>query len=229
MTPTQSTVLEIDAVSLFPKDSHHAVLQDVTLRLETGKCALVTVEHVHSCALIGDLVQGLLEPDIGQVRFLGQPWAALDRSTQASHRGRMGRVFSSTAWISNLDVDENIVLAEQHHQAFSEASLQQRVHALAHFLGLADITQRRPNQLSAHELKLAQWIRAILSQKHLLILENPTLDVYPSAIPALLEALAETRRQGTAVLWISNDFTEYERQQIDPDVLYRIHEGWLEP
>ncbi|MEZ5583991.1 MAG: hypothetical protein R3F37_15750 [Candidatus Competibacteraceae bacterium] len=169
MKATSSSVLEIDAVSLSPKDVHHMPLQDIALLLATGECALISMAQIRSCSLIGDLAQGLLEPDVGQVRFRGHSWADLDRATQAVQRGLTGRVFAGTAWISNLDVDENILLAGQHHQALPEGELRQTATALARRFGLAGLPQRRPSQLSAHELKLAQWVRALLGRRQLLV------------------------------------------------------------
>jgi ABC-type sugar transport system ATPase subunit len=224
MTPSSRTVLELADVSLRHRQARHFGLNRIELTLKPGECALLTVTHAVSCSSIGDLAQGLLEPDGGEVRFLGRPWTTLDGKTLAARRGLIGRVFAAHAWVSNLDVDENIVLAARHHLPASLETLQRQADDLARRLGLAEAPPWRPNQLGPHELKLAQWIRALLSPKTLLILENPLLDVHSSAMPALFEMLGDARRQGAAVLWLSSELTEYERRQVDPDWLLPVQE-----
>lgn len=224
MTPSTPMVLEFVQVSLHHSHAHQFDLGPIDIRLEPGECALLTVQHAESCSLIGDLAQGLVEPHDGEVRYLGQSWMAFEKKSLAAKRGAIGRVFTTNAWVSNLDVDENIVLATRHHRSVPLQTLQHQADVLAQRLGLTETPQCRPNQISRHELKLAQWIRALLSQKTLLIFENPLLDVYPSAIPALFEMLDEARQQGAAVIWLSNELTEYERRQVDPDWQCAIQE-----
>ncbi|MCP5421034.1 MAG: hypothetical protein H6970_06560 [Gammaproteobacteria bacterium] len=225
---TDHGVLELVDVSLHHWQTRQFGLGPITFKLGPGECVLLTVAQAESCSLIGDLAVGLLEPDNGYVRFLDRPWSALDGKALSAHRGRIGRLFAGHAWLSNLDVDENILLAARHHFADSLRSLRRHADALAEQLGLGETPHRRPTQLARHDLKLAQWIRALLGPKTLLVLENPLLDVYPAAIPVLFDKLAEARRQGTALLWLSSELTEYERRQVDPDWQYAVPEAAAE-
>ena len=220
-------LLEMDQVTIKPVWPYNTTLDHVNLRLAPGELALVVLESGHICPLLADLAQGLLEPNSGMVRFLGQPWTSLSIEHLARQRSLIGRVFSTSAWVSNLDLDENILLAQQHHRTRSIADLNQEATDLAQCLGLEHLPHTRPDVTSLREKQLAQWVRALLGEKRLLILEQPCDNLSSKFIPKLVEALNKARNNGTAALWISAKPEEYQHPNLIADSRYRLQDSRL--
>ena len=222
MDPETGTILELDRVMIKPAWPYNTALTDVSLTLNPSELALVIPVSNHACPLIADIAQGLVEPIGGAVRFLGQLWSALTIEDLARHRGLIGRVFATTAWVSNLDLDENILLGQRHHSNHSGTELRRQALDLARRFGLKSLPQKRPGIASLRELKLSQWVRALLGEKRLIILEQPSADLSPEAMPTLLETLMMVRSNGAAVLWISADPSEYQHPALTADYCYRM-------
>ena len=107
------------------------------------------------------------------MKFEDTDWEEMAADAAAAARGRIGRVFEVRGWISNLDVDENITLAQRHHTSRPLGEIEAEALALAQQFGLADLPRLRPAMLRAGELRRAAWIRALLGAPTLILLEHP--------------------------------------------------------
>ena len=134
-------------------------------------------------------------------------------------RETIGQVFQSThraQWITNLDVDENIYLAEQMTGRISQPDLIAAADKLAKAFGLEEIPDLRESKVSRDRLMRAQWVRAFLPKPlRLLILECPTFGVPTDAVRLLLKQIQRVREKGTAVIWIGPPLSDSDRDRLD--------------
>lgn len=203
--PRPAAALAFDAVTLPLTWPYDTALDAVSFALRPGELALITLAPGRVRSPFADLAQGLIHPHAGAVQFRGDSWTGLSPRAIAKARARIGRVFDVGGWISNLDVDENVLLAQRHHNTSPAAELRRRGDELARAFGLDRLPRKRPAEASQHELRLSQWARALLVDMDLLVLERPTRDVLPEAVPKFLDALAAARDRGAAVLWLTTD------------------------
>ena len=198
-------VLEFDQVTLRPTWPYDTALDAVSFALRPGELVLITLEPGHVRSPFADLTQALTHPHGGQIRFMGDAWTTMSAKQMSRRRGRLGRVFDVGGWVSNLDVDENVLLAQRHHNTAPAAELRKRADKLAKNFGLERVPRKRPAAASQLELRISQWVRALLGEMDLLVLERPTRDVPPEAIVPFLNAFAAARQRGTAILWVTTD------------------------
>lgn len=198
-------VLQFEDVVLPPTDRFDHSVSGIRFQLSPGECLVVEVGDEQACPPLADVAQGLLAPVAGVVRIEGDDWSDLSPEAASERRHRIGRVFEEQAWLSNLDVDENITLAHRHHTNRPTAAIRQEAQALATRFGLAALPAGRPAWTSRHELTLAQWVRALLGDRCLYILEQPTRDVTRTECDQLVCALREAREAGASVLWLTHD------------------------
>jgi phospholipid/cholesterol/gamma-HCH transport system ATP-binding protein len=162
---------------------------------------------------LADLAAGLVAPDSGQVRFEGEDWQTLHPDEAAAARGRMGRIFEKRGWISNLDVDENITLAQRHHTTRPVAEIEAEALALARQFGFEDLPRVRPALLRTGELRRAAWTRALLGAPALLLLEHPLRDLPSAAGAPFVAAVQAACARGAAALWIAESFQGLENSR----------------
>ena len=126
------TILEFLEVSLRPSSHHMAEVEGATFRLAAGEAVVILVEEGREHLPLADAAEGLLAPSRGEVWFCGMRWEAMRPARQTEMRGRIRRVFERYGWVSNLDVVENVCLAECYHTArplaeIGRASCRERV------------------------------------------------------------------------------------------------------
>ena len=200
MTP--SSILKFNRVSYAAQPPYEQDLSEVSLELAAGAVGVVLVPSGAARLPLADLAEGLLAPDAGSVALDGEDWLDLTPDDAAAARSRIGRVFETRGWISNLDVDENITLAQRHHTLRPPVELDQEAEALARGFGLTELPRVRPATLKGAVLRRAEWVRAFLGAPALILLEFPMREVYADAMDGLLQAVQAARARGAAVLWI---------------------------
>lgn len=169
----------------------------------------------------------MLEPAAGAVHFEGADWRTLGPDAAAAARARIGRVFEHGGWVSNLDLDESIVLAACYHGNRPAAAVLAEAEALARELGQPELFRARPSLVSRPELRRSQWVRALLGAPDLLLLERPTRDVPAAWRPPLAAAVTRALARGAAAVWISSDPGEAAELRLKPTLQLRLHEEKL--
>jgi len=211
-TETIPPVLEFRGVTVRQRRRRRIELSDVTLRLEPGELVFIRVARAAPCPPLADVAEGLDEAAPGEVRFEGLAWSDHYPRQSAVRRGRIGRVFDGWGWISNLDVLENVLLAADYHgRAADHPRLVEKAQRLAQRAGLAEIPRDRPAFVSAADLRRAQWVRALLREPALLLLERPTRGVPPDGLEPLCQMVDQARQRGAAVVWLTSQDATWQR------------------
>jgi branched-chain amino acid transport system permease protein len=170
----------------------------VSLALQAG--------HVHS--LIGpngagkttllNILSGVVRPDGGSVRFMGEDITALGAS-QICRRG-IGRTFQNLKLFPHLSVFENVLVGCHRGQ---EAGF------FAHLFALpaarrGEREARREATRLLHFIGLAGVARALATQPSLLMLDEPAAGLNPQETAQLTELIRRIGRLGITVLLIEH-------------------------
>jgi ABC-type transporter Mla maintaining outer membrane lipid asymmetry ATPase subunit MlaF len=200
--------VEFRQATLLP--THRAVhtMRQINLQLEERELSLVRLEAGREALPLVDAALGLLPPASGEVLYQGRCWDEWSPVEQTRHRGRVGRVFHGEAWISNLSLRDNVLLASRHHTQRSESELSCDLVRWSERFGLADVPRERTSQVPTALRRLAEWVRAFLIEPEVLLLEDPTAGVPRTSVPALIAAVDEVTSRascGATVLWLTTD------------------------
>lgn len=212
----KAAILSLEQATFTPETAQDGALENATLRLSTGELALVRLEPECRPVPLAEAAQGLAHPSRGRVLFLGRDWSGLGPFEAARLRARIGRVFADRSWVSNLDVAENITLAQRHHTVRPVEEIQAEAEALARRFGLPGLPPGRPAAASPQALQRAGWVRAFLGDPALLILEQPTRQADREGAARLFEAVHDARARGAAVLWTTQEERILREPSLDP-------------
>jgi ABC-type ATPase involved in cell division len=202
--PPKPLVLELKQVTFRGRLENGLRLRRANLQLRAGELALIHLDAATRTREVASMLQGLMPPTEGDVRFCGEDWRGVDYRRHFRMRSRLGRVFEGQAWIENLNVDENVTLASRHH-GLSMEEVQQRTQYWVSRLGLQGLTRKRPAFVEPSVLQLHQWIRAFLSSPSLVLLERPLQFLSADWSRRFSEIIDELRTKGVAVLWFAGD------------------------
>jgi phospholipid/cholesterol/gamma-HCH transport system ATP-binding protein len=186
------------------------VTTEVSAAYETGLWnisfkLLLLLERQDERLPLADAAEGLAAPVQGTVAFLGEDWQRMSADQAAMQRGRIGRVFEDSGWVSDMDVDENIILAQEHHTQRPEPEILDEALKLARLFGLPGLPRGRPGAMRRLDLRKAACIGAFLGQPLLILLDQPARGVYADLIAPLVNAVQSARRRGAALLWTTGD------------------------
>lgn len=218
-------VLELDALRVSSSTLAGRLRASFTLR--AGELALVRSASAPESELIANAAVGVAAPVAGAVRFLGRDWSKLKPDARSRLRARIGRVFSNGAWLDHLSLADNIVLPAMYHTHESQESLHGAAAELSRRFSLPGIPTGRPSQHSRQDLRRAACVRALLGSPALVVLEEPTDDVYPEIVAPLLNSLRVLRDRGTAVLWFAIDRRVWRDETIAADRRLQLFGGAL--
>ncbi len=198
-------VVAFEGVTIPATLSHMTGIEGISLEARGGEVVLVRVEEGRERTPLADAAEGLVTPEAGRVCFLGEDWAGMGARRQAEQRGRIRRVFEHYGWISNLDVIENICMAECHHTGRDASDVQEEAEVLARRFGLDGIPAGRPTRQPPIKLRKLEWVRAFIGAPALVILERPLFGAPRADMGRLVEAVCEVCRNGAVVMWVTDE------------------------
>lgn len=181
-------------------------LGPVTLELPRGCVGLLGPNGAGKTTLIRTLM-GLLAPNNGTVRVLGEPVRAGAKEV----RRRIGYLPEGEALFPGLSGVQAVVLAGRLSGMPRDAAMQ-RAHQVIDYVGLGEARYRLVSSYSTgmrQRLKLAQ---ALVHDPELLILDEPTEGVDPEARKDILDLIAELKeKHGIQVLLSTHLLHDVER------------------
>jgi phospholipid/cholesterol/gamma-HCH transport system ATP-binding protein len=198
-------ILKFADVTIESSPSYETGLWNSSFALNPGELLLVRIEREDERLPLADATEGIVTPTHGSVTFLGENWKEMSADHAAAQRGRIGRLFEDEGWISDLEVDQNIMLSERHHTARSEEDILDEALKLARVFGLPGLPRGRPGNMRRWDLRKAACIRAFHGQPVFVIVEQPVRGVYADLMAPLLNAAKSARKRGAAVLWTTTD------------------------
>jgi phospholipid/cholesterol/gamma-HCH transport system ATP-binding protein len=211
---TFHAILKFNKVTIESGAYYETGLWNSSFELNPGELLLVRLERENERLPLADATEGLTPPARGTVTFFGEDWQCMTADHAAAQRGKIGRLFEDEGWISDLDVDQNIMLSQQHHTQRSEEDIMEEALQLARVFGLPGLPRGRPGSMRRWDLRKAACIRAFLGHPAFIILEQPVHGIYADLMAPLVNATKSARKRGAAVVWTVSDPKIWNRSDI---------------
>jgi ABC-type transporter Mla maintaining outer membrane lipid asymmetry ATPase subunit MlaF len=216
--PPDGPVLALDRVSVPLLPQFDVGLEEASLVLPRGELAVLLLEKGVTDYPLADVVSGLVGTESGTLKIFGGEWSSWNADEQARARWRIGRVFEGHGWMSNLDVDENVTLAERYHSARPWPEILEEAERWAKMAGLEGLPSGRPAVAERQLLRRAEWVRAVLGDPWFLLLERPGRDLAEGWIDDLLPLVETARARGAAVVWLCEGRREWNHPALKPSL-----------
>ncbi len=183
-----------------------AVVQDFNLHVADGAfCALIGASGSGKSTILR-MMNRLIEPDAGRIRFAGQDVADLDPTLL---RRRMGYVIQSAGLFPHWSVARNIA-AVPALLGWDRARTQARVAELMTLLRLDPALGRaRPHELSGGQAQRVGVARALAADPDVLLMDEPFGALDPITRAALQAELARIHRETRkTIVFVTHDMDE---------------------
>ena len=174
------------------------VLFGISLTVEAGGMATLLGRNGMGKSTTVRSILGLTPPRAGVVRFLGERIDGLSPDRIA--RMGLALVPEGRQIFPNLLVQENLLAFAANRNHSATPWTLERVYAL--FPSLADRRRNMGNQLSGGEQQMLAIGSALMTNPHLLILDEATEGLAPLIREQIWACLAQLRAQGQSILVI---------------------------
>jgi branched-chain amino acid transport system ATP-binding protein len=176
-----------------------AAVNGVSLALEPGRIYGLIGPNGSGKTTLFNCITGLTPQDAGRVTFRGERIDGL-KPWQVARRG-IGRTFQVIRVFPELTALENLLVVTRGPRAAAE----QRGRELLEFVRLARLADEYAGNLSYGQQKLLEFVRMLMTDPTLILLDEPAAGVNRTLLNDLLEAVARLRDAGKTVLLVEHD------------------------
>jgi len=148
-----------------------------------------------------NLLTGLLEPDGGQVIYNGENLAGL-KPYQIFRRG-ITRTFQVTRIFREMTVLENMLSVTG--LDVPERVARERAEELIAFVNLGHLRSEYGGRLSYGQQKLLEFVRALMTDPDLILLDEPAAGVNRTLLQHLLDHMHRLQEQGKTIVIVEHD------------------------
>ena len=147
------------------------------------------------------LIAALVSPTTGTLKVAGQPLNALKSVAGDAWRARAIGLLAQRLHLSAaLSVYQNLAMAQWAAGQREDAA---GIHAALQALGVQDLAQRKPGQLSGGQAQRVALARAVLLQPQVLLADEPTASLDDAAAADAVGLLLATAENHNATLVIA--------------------------
>ena len=173
-----------------------------------GKAAL---KHIHmeirrgeTLAIIGGsgsgkstllrLLIGLIRPTSGEIWFDEQEVSGISEKEWDKLRLSMGMVFQYSALFDSMTVGENVAFGLREHTDYDEEKIRSIVREKLHLVGLDNVEEMMPNELSGGMKKRVSLARAIAINPRVIFYDEPSSGLDPIMTTRIDELIVNTQK-----------------------------------
>ena len=167
----------------------------VTLSIKKGENITVLGGSGSGKSVLLKEITGLLKPDSGDVIIEGQNIVPMDERELVNVRKNIGMLFQGSALFDSLTVEENIAYPLRENASFLENEIREIVAKNLELVGLPDIEDKMPSDLSGGMKKRVGLARAMAMNPKILLYDEPTTGLDPPNITRINQLIRDMQAQ----------------------------------
>ena len=198
------------------------VLEDLSFDIHAGECLVILGRSGSGKSVTLRQLNGLEQPDAGQVFFAGQDITQLSEAQLLPVRRRVAMLFQSGALFDSMNVFENIAFPLREHTDLDEAALRAKVAEKLELVHLPGIEEKPPSSLSGGMRKRVALARSLALDPEAVLFDEPTTGLDPMTSASIASLIESTRRMGVTCVVVTHDMPLARRVA---DRLGFLHQG----
>ncbi len=184
--------------------SHVQALSNVSFTVERGEYVAIMGESGSGKTTLLNILAALDRPTGGEVLLNGRSILSLkEKEISAFRRDNLGFVFQDFNLLDTFSLRDNIflplVLAGKKYDEMNA-----RLQAIAAKLGIGDILDKFPYEVSGGQKQRAAVARALITRPQLILADEPTGALDSRATDSLLRLFTEINREGQTILMVTH-------------------------
>ena len=162
------------------------VLDDVSFKVWPAELLLLVGESGGGKSTVIRLALGLDKTDSGVILIEGEDITRLDEDELDRVREKMGVVFQEGALFDSLSVFDNVAYRLEDHGQ-DQPTIQRKVGDILKFVGLDDVADKLPAELSGGMKRRVAIARAVVDEPEIVLFDEPTTGLDPPTAGTICE------------------------------------------
>jgi len=169
----------IEIINVSKSFGGHKVLDNLNLNIKDGETTVIIGRSGCGKSVLLKHIIGLLKPDSGHVLIDGKDTTRMDEKELNEIRMKFGMLFQGAALFDSLTVLENVGFSMLEHSNATREEIAKRVKECLALVGLKDIEDKKPAELSGGMRKRVGLARAIFLRPQIILYDEPTTGLDP--------------------------------------------------
>ena len=196
------------------------VINESGITVKGGELAVISERSGSGKTTLLSVLAGLVRPESGSVHYDNDDIFSMNDAKLSRYRNKsIGYIPQGHGALSALTVLENLILPA----ALDGRNEQQRAEQLLERLGLSELKNQYPRELSGGELRRLAIARALINSPAVILADEPTNDLDDENTGVVLQLLKEQAQQGAAVVIVSHE----QAAASYADTTYKMESGRL--
>lgn len=213
----------IELVDIHKSFGPKVVLAGANLKIKRGESMVIIGGSGSGKSVTIKHMIGLLMPDKGRALVEGVEVGSLNEEDLNKLRRKFGMLFQGAALFDSLTIGENVGFALREHTSLSRSDIEKIVTQKLHLVGLFNVENLKPAELSGGMKKRAGLARAIAMDPEIILYDEPTTGLDPIMCDQINELIVDLQKKiGATAVTITHDMVSANRIA---DRIAMLHKG----
>ncbi|MBI5815790.1 MAG: ABC transporter ATP-binding protein [Nitrospinae bacterium] len=196
----------IDVIGVHKAFGTKVVLAGADLRIRRGESMVIIGGSGTGKSVMIKHMIGLLTPDKGKVLVDGIEVGTLNEEDLNNLRRKFGMLFQGAALFDSMTIGENVGFAIKEHTNLSRADREKKVTEKLNLVGLFNVENLKPAELSGGMKKRAGLARAIAMDPEIILYDEPTTGLDPVMCDQINNLIVDLQNKiGATAVTITHD------------------------
>ncbi len=182
-----------------------AALRNCCLQVNKGEFVFIVGSSGSGKSTLIKTLLGEIQATSGTVEVAGKNLADMKRKELPYFRRKLGVVFQEFRLLEEMNVFENVALAQRVVGVSSRERRRKNAMAMIEMVGLSQKLKAHPSELSGGEQQRVAIARAMVNKPSILLADEPTGNLDPENSWEIMNLLSEVHQLGTTVLVVSHN------------------------
>lgn len=191
----KESAIKIRAVSLYKSFGEKDVLHGINIEVRRGESMVVIGGSGSGKTVLIKCIIGLMRPDQGEIHVDGLEITSLDEKRMNEVRKKFGMLFQGGALFDSMTVWENVGFGLRQQTRLSEEEIRRVASEKLALVGLKNVEDLMPAELSGGMRKRVSLARAIAMEPEILLYDEPTTGIDPIMADAINDLIVQMKEK----------------------------------
>jgi phospholipid/cholesterol/gamma-HCH transport system ATP-binding protein len=182
-------------INLHKSFGEKQVLKGCDLEVREGESMVVIGGSGSGKTVLIKCIIGLIQPDQGEIYVDRQEITSLNERRMNEVRKKFGMLFQGGALFDSMRIWENVGFGLRQHTHLNHEEIRRIVSDKLRLVGLKDIEDLMPSELSGGMKKRVSLARAIAMEPEILLYDEPTTGLDPIMADSINELIVQMRER----------------------------------
>ena len=181
----------IEIKNLYKSFNDLVVLDGININIEDGRSTVILGKSGQGKSVLLKLITRLLYPDSRNIIIDGDDLGMLTGNDLDTCRLKFGMLFQSAALFDSMNIYDNVGIGLKAHNRFSESEIDAITAESLARVGLSDVGEKFPAQLSGGMRKRVGLARVVAMKPQYILYDEPTTGLDPVTSAQIAKMIKE--------------------------------------